>query len=442
VEATCVAGFRAPFSVDVAVRLPAGFLLVTDSVPVPAMRVVYCRPKDAVMWADYLLPPGIRADSRYDGYHLAIEVDVLFHSAAPAAVPASDAVPPGAALRGCLLGTALGDALGLPFEGLRPGRIARLRALPLRHRFLFGRGMVSDDTEHACLCVQALLASHGDPEAFARRLAWGLRWWLLGLPAGIGWATLRALGKLWLGFPPARSGVHSAGNGPAMRSPILGVFARADEALQLRLVTASTRLTHTDPQALIGARIAARAAALSAAGQPPGPAYLVAAFQDTLGGDARWAAQLQSVSASLARGETAPDYCRACGWEQGVSGYILHTLAVVLHIWLRHPRDYRAAISEAVMCGGDTDTVAAILGGIVGAGVGEGGLPAEWRAGLIEWPRSGRWMQGLAAELAVMQTGIRETQVPRAGVLAVLLRNAFFMAWVLLHGLRRLQPPY
>ena len=41
------------------------------------------------------------------------------------------------------------------------------------------RGMVSDDTEHACMTAQALLASAGDPDLFARDLAWRLRLWLL-----------------------------------------------------------------------------------------------------------------------------------------------------------------------------------------------------------------------------------------------------------------------
>ncbi|MEE8624523.1 MAG: ADP-ribosylglycohydrolase family protein, partial [Acidiferrobacterales bacterium] len=77
------------------------------------------------------------------------------------------------------------------------------------HRFVFGKGMVSDDTEHACMVAQALIVSGGDVETFAKSLAWRFRFWLLGLPAGIGFATLRAVLKLWLGFPSHRSGVFS-----------------------------------------------------------------------------------------------------------------------------------------------------------------------------------------------------------------------------------------
>src|SRR3954469_5779628 len=97
------------------------------------------------------------------------------------------------ALVGCLVGGAVGDALGLPCENLGPRRAARLFPGPLRHRLLPGaRGMVSDDTEHACFTARALLLCRGDAPRFPRLLAASLRWWLAGLPAGIGMATLRA----------------------------------------------------------------------------------------------------------------------------------------------------------------------------------------------------------------------------------------------------------
>ena len=154
---------------------------------------------------------------------------------------------------GLLLGLMAGDCLGLPLEGLSPRRARRLFAGPLRHRFFLGRGMMSDDTEHASLTGQALLASRGDPDAFASALAWGLRWWFLGLPAGIGLATLRSILKLWLGFSPSSSGVLSAGNGAAMRSPILGLVFWDDPDRLRGFCGRSTRLTHTDPRAERGA---------------------------------------------------------------------------------------------------------------------------------------------------------------------------------------------
>jgi ADP-ribosyl-[dinitrogen reductase] hydrolase len=88
-------------------------------------------------------------------------------------------------IAGVILGTAVGDAPGLPREGLSRRRAARLFGdPPLRHSFLFGRGMASDDTEHTCMTGQALLRAPEDVDVFARSLAWRLRFWLLGLPAG------------------------------------------------------------------------------------------------------------------------------------------------------------------------------------------------------------------------------------------------------------------
>jgi len=59
-------------------------------------------------------------------------------------------------LQGAILGTAVGDAIGLPREGLSPRRASRLFGdPPLGHRLLLGRGMVSDDTEHTCMTAQA-----------------------------------------------------------------------------------------------------------------------------------------------------------------------------------------------------------------------------------------------------------------------------------------------
>ena len=131
---------------------------------------------------------------------------------------------------GCLLGGAVGDAIGLPYEGLTRAAIgARVGAGPLGHALICGRGMLSDDSEHACMTAQALLASGGELRRFTRSLAWRLRGWLLGLPASVGFGTLRALIRLWLGWSPERSGVNSAGNGPAMRAAILGACLGADE---------------------------------------------------------------------------------------------------------------------------------------------------------------------------------------------------------------------
>ena len=129
---------------------------------------------------------------------------------------------------GLLLGTAVGDALGLPAENLSAEKIRRRWRGRWKMRLIFGKGMVSDDTEHTLMVAQALLEHPDDVAAFQRALAWKFRWWFAALPDGVGLAPARACLKLWLGFPPEKSAVTSAGSGPAMRSAIIGArFAGA-----------------------------------------------------------------------------------------------------------------------------------------------------------------------------------------------------------------------
>ncbi len=135
------------------------------------------------------------------------------------------------ALISCLLGGASGDSVGLPSEGMTASRIARLRPGPLRQSLVFGRGMISDDTEHAVMTLLSLRDSGGDERKFAKHLARRLRWWLASVPAGIGLATARSIIKLWLGVRPTSSGVVSAGNGPLMRAPVIGLWFADDRPI-------------------------------------------------------------------------------------------------------------------------------------------------------------------------------------------------------------------
>lgn len=342
-----------------------------------------------------------------------------------------------ASVIGCLLGTTVGDALGLPFEGLPPRRAARLFPDRSRYHLFFGRGMVSDDTEHACMAAQALIASGGDPDRFARELARRLRWWFAALPAGVGMATARAGIKLWMGFGPGRSGVNSAGNGPAMRAPIIGVAARDLQHLR-SLVPASTLVTHTDPRTLRGALAVALAARTSAEANGPDPDAYRGTLERLVEGDAPTLALADQAIAAARAGLSTPEFARELGLARGVSGFIDHTFPVCLHAWLSSPRDLPAAIDAVIACGGDTDTTAAIVGGIVGAGVGEVGIPASLLAKLAERPRTVAWMRALGRRLAENTPG-PPPRLPATGILA---RNALFLAVVLAHGVRRALPPY
>ena len=87
--------------------------------------------------------------------------------------------PTAHALEGCLVGCAVADSIGLPYEGLTARRASRMLGEPERHRLLFGRGMVSDDTEHAIMTGAAVVEAAGDVATFSRNLAWRLRWWMM-----------------------------------------------------------------------------------------------------------------------------------------------------------------------------------------------------------------------------------------------------------------------
>ena len=343
------------------------------------------------------------------------------------------------AIMGCLLGTAVGDAVGLACEGLPPKRQARLFPRLDGPCLLGHGGMVSDDTEHACLVAQALIESAGDPVSFQRALARRLRGWLLLLPAGVGLATLRATLKLCVGVPSDRSGVWSAGNGPAMRSALLGVCFGDDPVRLAALVRASARLTHTDPRAEAGAWAVAVGAWLASQGMP----NLPSAFQlATAGTEPEMAALIAAVVASVRAGETTAQFAETHGMARGVSDYVYQTVPVALHAWLSRPADCRAAVLAVVRCGGDADTTGAIAGALVGAGVGKSGIPGDWLQSLREWPRTAEWVTRLGAALAAVLDTWQPQKPPGLPLLPQMVRNAFFTAVVLAHGFRRLLPPY
>ena len=345
-------------------------------------------------------------------------------------------------IAGAILGCAVGDALGLPYEGLSRRRAAGILGEPTRYRFLFGRGMVSDDSEHTCMVAQAFCASPDDPARFAQQLAARLRWWLLGIPAGIGFATIRAILKLWCGCSPSSSGVYSAGNGPAMRSAVLG--AAIDDVNSLReFVSASTRITHTDAKANEGAFAVALGAWCAKRDLDQPDAYfeqLRRCSGESISDE--FSELMARVEGSLISQETTAAFAENLGCGRAVSGYVYQTVPVVLHAWLCSPRDYRMAVQAVISCGGDADTLAAIAGAIVGSAVGRSGIPEEWLSGLWEWPRSVHWMESLSDAMTSAAAGQKPVQPPRTFPLVGLLRNSIFLSAVLGHGFRRLLPPY
>ena len=142
------------------------------------------------------------------------------------------------------------------------------------------------------------------------------------------------------------------------------------------------------------------------------------------------------------RSQCTQTFVVSLGFDNGVSGYVYHSVPVAIHAWFTHPRDFRSAITSIIQCGGDTDSTAAIVGGIIGSAVGKDGIPADWIDNLLEWPRSVSWMEQLAIQLDAAinsDANNRPIKLPAWGLLP---RNLFFLLVVLYHGFRRLLPPY
>jgi len=223
-----------------------------------------------------------------------------------------------------------------------------------------------------------------------------------------------------------------------MRSPILGVaFGDESEKLQ-QYVRRSTEITHSDPKAYYAALAIALAAHFNTRSELPSAIDYLQELESLLPEDAHDFLELaQSAAASATSDEPVAQFATKIGSENGISGYSFHTVPCVLQVWLRHGEDFEPGLQEIIKAGGDTDTVGAIYGGVVGARIGKQGIPKDWLDNIIEWPRSMIWIERLGC--AVADGASKSPRYFRSGIL---FRNLFFLVVVLLHGFRRLIPPY
>jgi hypothetical protein len=162
-----------------------------------------------------------------------------------------------------------------------------------------------------------------------------------------------------------------------MRSAIIGAFFAHNPQRRREFVLASSRLTHRSWQSDTAALAVAECAAVAFNSQPD-PALVLDRLRN-LTSEHEWRSKLDAVEISLAANHTVSQFAASIGLSRGVTGYSLHVVPVAIFAWLRHPQNYRTALTEALSCGGDTDTVGAILGGIAGAALGRAGIPADWQ---------------------------------------------------------------
>jgi len=329
-------------------------------------------------------------------------------------------------LTGTLLGTAVGDALGLAMEGMSARAVARAYPRIDRYFVLGSIGLVSDDTEQSALVAQSLVRHRESLDGCVHAFRRALLGWFLRLPWGVGWGTLRACTRIACGL--ARSGVHSAGNGAAMRAAIVGVAFRADSSRRRAYVDSLSRVTHVDVRAVEGARFVAELAALasSASGDVCRGALVEQALEVVADASLRRALE-RARELAKERAETSH-----AARELGSSGFVLCSVALATFCFTRWGYETERALVETIRAGGDTDSNAAMVGAWCGALHGERGLPGRLVNALQDGPFGRTHLRRLAAALA----SPRGTLDVEFSPVAALLRNLALFPVVLVHALR------
>lgn len=280
-----------------------------------------------------------------------------------------------------LQGLSVGDALGAQFfvPANRP-YLGRRQDPP-------GTWPWTDDTEMAC-SVYAARTERGRIDTFDLTHAFARRH---DFDRGYGPAANRMLRLVREGGDARRlaaelfDGQGSYGNGAAMRVAPLGAAHAADPAGAVRPAADTAVVTHTHPQAVDGAIAVAVAAALAAAtrGTAPAPADLLAEVRRlTPHGAVR-----RGLGEALALLGTDDPHAVAAVLGNGSRVSAADTVPFALWAAARHLGDFRRAIWDTVTAGGDVDTTAAIVGGVVAAHTGTAGIPAAWLAAREPLPR-------------------------------------------------------
>lgn len=322
---------------------------------------------------------------------------------------------------GALLGTACGDAMGLPVEGQLPSaaqrhvqRLGRVfHPAPTGHPgrlsvndlpFVFP-GRYSDDGQQARALVETL-AAHGRvvEDDFADRLQAIVA---RGHHYGWGTGTLAAIERMRKGIPwrDAATSGGRCGNGSVMRVVPLGVWsAHASDDVVADNAARQSRVTHADARCTAAAVAVALAAADAARGLPARALLARTSVWAELAGrhDADIALALDELRSRFRMSRDA-----AVAWAvshgpplsrpyAGVPGLAGPTALFALWCWLRVPWHFSSSVLDAIAAGGDTDTTAAVVGGLVGATAGARALPAA----LTDRLRDGQqWKAGQLAEL-------------------------------------------
>ncbi len=276
---------------------------------------------------------------------------------------------------GALLGTALGDALGAPFEGRRRGvptrRILRLVGEdgPLR---------CTDDTHMAIALAESLLACDGRVDsqhlgdAFAA--AYHDQPWR-GYARGPGKVfAFAAEGHTYEQAARTLDDGGSFGNGGAMRCAPVAIVSHGDLPRAAGLAAAQARVTHAHPLGVDGAVLLTCAIVLAARAERHAEVadlHLASTIEHLVTADLR-----QRLEAILVEGDD-PDQLMGLARQFGSGVSAVESVPAALAVFLANRHDPIDAMVAAISLGRDTDTVTAMAGALAGAHHGAQQLPGH-----------------------------------------------------------------
>lgn len=295
---------------------------------------------------------------------------------------------------GSIVGCAVGDALGAPFEGWHSSTVRSrwegdLRFLPIPG---YSLGQYTDDTQLTLATMRSICRTHRvDGADIAKEF---IQLWQTNEIVGAGASCTDAIhamtdnGKSW---NEAGTTEGRAGNGSAMRAAPVGLWNyEHPEMIEQDAVTSSI-ITHRDSRSIAGAIAVAKAVQLCLNADTLDSLAFIEevslAVRKTSEPFARWISQLgrllgMRLTEALPRIYSAgnPDVGpRQPGW---ITGYVVPTVLGALHFFLRTPHNFIESITESIGAGGDTDTIGAITGAISGAFNGISSVPAALIADL------------------------------------------------------------
>ncbi len=301
--------------------------------------------------------------------------------------------------RGCLLGVAVGDALGMPVEGYTAyeieskfGSVREMMPAPEGH-FHAGlqAGQFTDDTEETLLLAESMIEASGfSVERFADKLAaWGTAWTLdERLNRGVGFTTRSSIENMISGASWKDSGLSLPTCGSAMRAAPIGLVYRCDLTLVGRYADLQSIPTHCGPAARAGSIAVATAVALCLQGFPK---ETVLSTASSLAGkvDKKFAERLLWAGSLL---DMEPSQALLA---IGNSPEVSETVPAAFYCYMKlEPEE---ALIAAASMGGDTDSIASIAGSLFGAARGSGWIPERWLIHLEQRDRIERVAQDLSS---------------------------------------------